>query len=358
MKTVVTVSRIVVGLIFIFSGFVKGIDPLGTMFKIEDYIYAYNMDWAIIAALPLSMLLCTIEFTLGVSILFNIWVKHTKWLLFAMMLFFTATTLFDAIYNLVPDCGCFGEAIKLSPWQTFWKNVVLMSLTLIIVMFHHEKKSRKRKPIFPKIALLMAFLLFGGFSYWSYANLPLIDFMDWKVGKEVYPKMLPLEHYFEYSNIETGEHKKWLDSEVPYEDSTFNAIWVYDTLIVVDKNEVRYTGDLHLYNDSGIEITEMYLRNSRTQYMITSYDASSLTNKAIDNMVEFEKELLDRNIDVVVLANGMQQDIDKLKGKLRSQLFNVDDTVLKMMVRANPGVIIFKEGIVVDKYNLNNGKFR
>lgn len=354
MKTVVIISRIIVGLLFIFSGFVKGLDPLGTMFKIEDYIFAYNMDWAVAAALPLSIILCTIEFTLGISVLFGVWLKYTKWLLLAMMLFFTGTTLFDAIYNLVPDCGCFGDAIKLTPWQTFFKNVLLMIPTLIILLFYTAKKSRnvRRKPIFPKVALVTMFVAFGGFSYWSYANLPIIDFMDWNVGKVVYPEQIPIEHFFVYKNNDTGEQKQWRDTDVPYEDSLFNVQWSYDTLLIIDKNELKYTGELHLYNENGDEITELFLRNKSPQYMITSYDVSKLNDREIDKMVAAEKELIAKGFDVIIIANGMQEDVNKLQSRFSSQLFNVDDTVLKTMVRANPGVIVFQNGAVIDKYNL------
>lgn len=354
MKTVVIISRIIVGLLFIFSGFVKGLDPLGTMFKIEDYIFAYNMDWAIVMALPLSIALPTIEFALGISVLFGVWLKYTKWLLFAMMLFFTGTTLFDAIYNLVPDCGCFGDAIKLTAWQTFSKNVVLMILTLIIVLFYTVKKSRnmRRKSILPKVLLVTISVAFGGFSYWSYSNLPIIDFMDWNVGRVVYPEQLPIEHFFVYKNNDTGEKKQWKDTEVPYEDSLFNVQWSYDTLLIIDKNEFKYTGELHLYSDTGDEITELFLRNKRPQYMITSYNVSELNSSEIDKMVATEKGLIAEGLDVIIIANGMQEDINKLQSQFSSQMFNVDDTVLKTMVRANPGVIVFQNGVVIDKYNL------
>ena len=112
MKILRIISRILVGLVFIFSGFVKGVDPLGTAYRITDYLQVYHMDWAIPLSLTLSVILCSFEFVLGVLLVLNVKMKQTAWLVLLMMLFFTIVTYVDARHNLVPDCGCFGDAIK------------------------------------------------------------------------------------------------------------------------------------------------------------------------------------------------------------------------------------------------------
>jgi len=132
MKFIRNFSRLLVGAIFIFSGIVKGVDPLGTAYRIEDYFIAYGIEWAIPLSLFLSVFLCTLEFMLGISLLFNAWVRRTAWLLFPLMIFFTLLTMVDAIWEPVPNCGCFGDAIKLTNLETFYKNVVLIVFTAII----------------------------------------------------------------------------------------------------------------------------------------------------------------------------------------------------------------------------------
>ena len=132
--TVLTLSRIFIGGLFIFSGFVKCIDPVGTQYRIEDYFIAFGTDWAIPLALPLSILLNASEFLMGILLLLNIRLKFTIWLVMAMMTFFTFVTLNDAINNPVPDCGCFGDALVISNWQTFYKNLVIDAFLLLVLM--------------------------------------------------------------------------------------------------------------------------------------------------------------------------------------------------------------------------------
>ena len=132
MKLIANISRILVGIVFVFSGFVKGVDPLGTAYRLEDYFIAFNWTFFIPLALFFSILLCTIEFVTGIMMLLNLKMKISSWVLLLMMVFFTLLTLNDAINNPVPDCGCFGDAIKLTNWQTFYKNLVLLPMAVLI----------------------------------------------------------------------------------------------------------------------------------------------------------------------------------------------------------------------------------
>ncbi len=128
----ITISRILLGLLFIYSGFVKGVDPVGTEYRIVDYFIAFGTDWAIPLALPLSVLMNTVEFVLGILLLLNVRITVTSWLVLLMMAFFTVVTFNDAIYSPVPDCGCFGDALIISNWQTFYKNLIIDALLLIV----------------------------------------------------------------------------------------------------------------------------------------------------------------------------------------------------------------------------------
>ena len=122
MKILRTVFRIIVGLVFVYSGFVKGIDPLGFGYRLEDYFVVFNLPAFIPFTLFLTIFLCVLEFSLGISLLFNLWIRKTVWLLLPMMIFFTILTFFDAVYNLVPDCGCFGDALKSPTCRLFLKT--------------------------------------------------------------------------------------------------------------------------------------------------------------------------------------------------------------------------------------------
>jgi len=169
-KVSAIISRTLIGLLFMFSGFVKGVDPLGTMYRIEDYFIAYNMEWAMFFAFSLSILLCAVEFTTGALLFFNIKTKYNVWVAVLMMLTFSCVTFYDALYSPVPDCGCFGDAIKLSNWDTFYKNLVI-DLFLVIIILYRNKYSYflKNKQEISVIAIVL--FAFISFSIYNYRNL-------------------------------------------------------------------------------------------------------------------------------------------------------------------------------------------
>ncbi|HRZ76357.1 MAG TPA: DoxX family membrane protein, partial [Bacteroidales bacterium] len=178
MKAIRTISRIFLGAVFIFSGFVKAVDPWGSAYKFHDYFTAFHMEWLTGLALPLGVALCLAEFMIGVGLLFGTRMRFFAWALMVFMTYFLFLTLYLAIANPVSDCGCFGDAIKMTNWETFYKNVVLMVPTLIVFFGRHrysEPYSRKGQALV--LGLGAAVLL--GTSVYSYRHLPLIDFLPW-----------------------------------------------------------------------------------------------------------------------------------------------------------------------------------
>ncbi|MEI6750228.1 MAG: MauE/DoxX family redox-associated membrane protein, partial [Bacteroidota bacterium] len=174
MRTFVNIIRSITGLVFMFSGFVKGIDPMGFAYRLEDYYNVYHISWLMRLALTFSIALCTVEFVLGVMLLFKLRIRITAVLVLLMMLFFTLLTFYDALTNLVPDCGCFGDAIKLSNWQTFYKNIVLIIFAFIVFIYRRKQDTAlpaKRQWSYAIIASV-AFIYF---SVYCYMHLPLID---------------------------------------------------------------------------------------------------------------------------------------------------------------------------------------
>ena len=181
-----SIARTLLGLTFIFSGFVKAVDPLGTVYKIEDYLKAFGgffTDWLPLAGTA-AVLLILVEWLLGWAMLLNIRTNVTSWLSLAFYLVMTPLTLWIALTNPVTDCGCFGDAIVLTNWQTFWKNIFLLSLVLILLCY------RKAIPqLFSNGAelILMLLTLAGGLGImeYSYTHLPPLDFRPYKVGNNI-----------------------------------------------------------------------------------------------------------------------------------------------------------------------------
>ncbi|MGE5424024.1 MAG: DoxX family protein, partial [Syntrophothermus sp.] len=195
MKYFKTIARILVGLVFVASSLMKGIDPLGTAYRITDYFLAFGMPWATQFSGFLSIFLCTLEFIIGICLLLNILMRQISWVLLLMMIYFTVLTFFDARYNLVPDCGCFGDIIKITNLQTFLKNVVLMAL--VIPVFIYRKQYRSWAPMRAQLGFFIMFIaIFAGMSVHAMYHLPVIDTLPWKVGNTINKQDLkPVKFY-------------------------------------------------------------------------------------------------------------------------------------------------------------------
>lgn len=348
-------SRIFVGLVFIFSGFVKGVDPLGTMYRIEDYFIAYGTEWAIPFALFLSVFLCTLEFTLGVVMVLNVRVKQFSWILFLMMIFFTLLTFYDALYNPVPDCGCFGDAITLSNWGTFYKNIVLMFFTSVI-FFRRKKMFGKFPPRTGTMIVVFVFIAFGWFSVYNYNHLPVIDFREWKVGNDMAPESEDeVKVYVKYKNLKTGEEEEFLSPNYPWNDSVWMSEWEFVDQRI-DDNGLFDRFELKIEDLNGGDFTKDFIENPDYQFVVVSYDLN-VTNEnsfaKIDQL--FQRTEVD-GYSLIVLTSEIPKNVEVFREKVnaRYEFYYADDIVLKTMVRANPGLILLKDGIVFGKWHYND----
>jgi uncharacterized membrane protein YphA (DoxX/SURF4 family) len=281
--------RILVGIVFVFSGFVKGIDPLGTVYRMEDYFIAFNIPSFIPFSLYLTIFLCVLEFSIGVSLLFNLWIKKTVWVLVPMMMFFTILTFFDAVYNIVPDCGCFGDALKITNVQTFLKNIVLMGMVLPIFMWRKKYRSLLSSNTGFAVLLLIA-LGFGSMSVYCYRHLPLMDFMGWKVGNQVNKtETLPVTFYVTYKNKKTGEEKEYISPNYPWNDSIWLADWIFTSQRVVDPNKNQGL-ILKVEDQFGGDYTSSVLDNPDYQFILVSYDLSKADRGGFNKILPLFKK--------------------------------------------------------------------
>src|ERR1700722_1648775 len=215
MKALVKICIFLVGALFIFSGFVKADDPLGFSYKLQEYFEAFGpaWKWAIPFSLPLACFIPVLEMILGFMCLMGAFKRFTLWMLFLMDLFFTFLTFYTAHYNKVLECGCFGDAIPMTPWVTFWKDVVILVLIGIIAIGHKNYLS----VVSPKLekAMVILFILCSiAFSWYCYNYLPVIDFRPYKVGTDIKRDMkggIPdvLKYYYTLKNKKSGETKEF-----------------------------------------------------------------------------------------------------------------------------------------------------
>ena len=351
MKILRTIFRILVGLVFVFSGFVKGIDPLGTVYQMDDYFMAFNLPWFMSFSLVLTIMLCTLEFILGISLFFNLWIKKTVWLLVPVMMFFTILTFFDAVYNIVPDCGCFGNALKITNMQTFLKNLVL--LAMILPLFAWRKKFRSLLPASGDFAvLLFTVICFSALSIYCYRHLPIKDFMGWKIGNRINKtETLPVTFYVTYKNKGTGEEKEFVSPNYPWNDSTWLAEWIFKSQRVVDPNKDK--GLVLLVEDLyGGDYTANVMDNPDFQFILVAYDLTKASPEGFHKVLPLYKKAVKDGYSFICLTSSPVAEIKKFR-MANGTAFNYytsDDVVLKTMVRANPGLILLKDGIVVDKW--------
>jgi uncharacterized membrane protein YphA (DoxX/SURF4 family) len=355
MKWIANFSRVFVGMVFVFSGFVKGVDPLGFAYKLEDYFIAFNWGFLIPFALFFSIFLCTIEFSTGAMLIFNLRIKLISWVLLAMMLFFTGLTLNDAMNNPVPDCGCFGDFVKLTNWETFYKNLVL--LPLAIVVFAYRKKFKPFTTVGKQWIIAGFFmLLFAGFSFHCYRHLPVLDFTEWKVGHKLYPENpKPVKYFLSYKNKLTGEVKEYVSPDYPYSDSVWMAQWEFVSQRVEDPNQY-YGKSLIISDTTGNDVTASIIRNPDYQLIVNSYDLSKADVGAFRKLNDFAAKAYADNIATAVLVTAESKDIARFarENHLNLDFYIADDIVLKTIVRSNPGLLLMKDGVILKKWNAND----
>jgi len=352
----VRVSQILIGLLFLFSGFVKAVDPLGTAYRIEDYFHAYGWQHDFVVALVLSFVLNTAELLVGGLILLNIKPRITPWLLAFMMGVFTLTTLYDALYNPVPDCGCLGDAVKLTNWQTFYKNLVINTFVLIVVFGRLRVRALFGNVTEWGSAFVMA-LLFTWFQYINYADLPLLDFRPYKVGNRITPENpQPVKNFLTYKNKLTGETKEYLSPNFPFDDPEWLENWEFVNMRTEDPNKI--TGvNLAIMDLNGEDVTQIITQNPDYQFFVVAWNLEKSDREAFRKINEWSRQAEEKGIRVIALTSSedfiISRFIEENELHAAIEFFHGDDTELKAMVRANPGLILIKDGLIIQNWHHN-----
>ena len=358
MRLVKNLCRIIVGIVFIYSGFVKGIDPLGSDYKFTDYFNAFGMGWMNATTLFFSFALSLVEFLIGIALLFNLWVSRMAWGSLLFMFFFTPLTLVSALTNPVSDCGCFGDATLLTNWQTFWKNIILLLLAIMIFVYRKEYKSSL--PLvgqFSFLALAGAGMLC--LSVYCYRHLPVLDFRPYAVGKNITEGMrLPegtepdqYEVTLKYKNKQTGEVQSFTEENYPWQD-TLN--WEYESSSerLVKKGYITPIHDLVIEHPTLGNITEEILEDDNHTILAVAYNLTQSDvqyQPAINRLAEYAQE---KGIRFYGLTSSSERDIETYKKRYHVpyEFCTADEIQLKTMIRSNPGVIILREGTILDKW--------
>lgn len=364
-KGILNFFRIFVGVLFIFSGLIKANDTIGFGYKLEEYFDVFHLSFLSGYAVPIAMMLCILEIVLGALLLFGFWRKQVTAGLLGIIIFFTFLTFVSAFFKVVTSCGCFGDAIPLTPWQSFSKDLILLVMIVYLFISKHLIKPITTHPGWQAglFSLVFAFSLL--FTQFTYNRLPVIDFLPYKVGANIPqlmtmpPGAVPDEYEITYhmTNKKTGEKKVLSDKEY-----LKTGIWKDDNWEIVGTPESRLVKagyqpkirDLIITDAAGTDYTKELIENPYYNLIIVAWNLRDTDEKAIAQLNALALNATEQfNIRTVLLTANAAQDADDFskKMKLFTEVFYADAVPLKSMVRANPGVLLMKNGVVINKWH-------
>ncbi len=356
-KTWVNACRFLLAVAFIFSGFVKAVDPLGFQYKIQDYLEAFGMLSWFPSFFPLlaAVILSAIEFSIGVCLFFGIRKKTTTLLAFLLMIFMTPLTLYLALKNPVSDCGCFGDAWVLTNWETFGKNIVLFIAAYSTFRWKKEIIrfiSAKTEWLVSLYTILFVFAL----SFYCLAHLPVLDFRPYKIGKNILQGMeipdgaKPNVYETTFLMEKDGEKKEFTLENYP--DSTWTFV---DTRTVL--KEKGYEPPIHDFSlveqSTGEDITDKVLTDINYTFLLVAHRIEEADDSNIDLINEIYDYSVENGYSFYCLTSSPSEEIELWRDKTGAEypFCLVDDITLKTMIRSNPGLMLIRNGVILNKWN-------
>ncbi len=346
MKIITNTARILVGALFIFSGFIKANDPLGFSYKLQEYFEVFNLNWMIPLGLFLAIFICIFEILVGFALLMGVRLKLTLWMLSLMMIFFTFLTFYSAYYNKVTSCGCFGDAIPLTPWQSFYKDTILCILTLILIM-GRSNLNALTGPRLEQVILVLFTLAAIAFPVYTYTHLPIIDFRPYKIGTNLYkasPEHMQVKFFYTLKNKKTGKSEE-LD-HFPLDMTEWEL--VSNRTEPFDK-KIKPIEHFEMQSPNGDDHRDELLTLPGCSFILVEYDLDK-TNRQVQGAVnDFARLCKEDSISFVALTTSTIDKIKSFKKEVNATYdfyISPDDVPLKAMIRSNPGLIMIRDTVV------------
>ncbi|WP_223550752.1 BT_3928 family protein [Aestuariivivens sp. NBU2969] len=358
MKILVTISRIFVGVLFIISGLIKLNDPLGFSYKLQEYFSAevLNIPFLEPYALGISIFVVVFEVVLGVFLLIGYKPKFTIWSLLGMIVFFTFLTFYSAYFDKVKDCGCFGDALKLTPWESFTKDVVL--LFFILILFFGKKYVN---PIFSKFPLtivaLLGFVLSLWFGYHVLMHLPSVDFRAYAIGKNIKEGMeipedapKPILEYSWKFNVNGKEEIIVTDGSYPSVEGEFVGVETK----MIQEGYAPPVVDFSIESDEE-DLTEYFL-TEHNLIVVVSYSLEKIERGGALKLKTLQERARDNGYEIIGLTASGEDAKQRVKEDygIDFDWYLCDEKALKTVVRSNPGVLELNSGTVMQKVHWND----
>ncbi len=358
MKFIVHVSRILVGVLFIISGLIKLNDPVGFSFKLEEYFSPSVLDLGFLMpfALAIAIFVVIFEVLLGVVLLLGYQKKITLWSLLAMILFFTFLTFYSAYFNKVTDCGCFGDAIKLTPWESFTKDIVLLVLILILLL----GEQFINLIVSPKIAkgmLILSLVACGIYVNHVLNHLPVVDFRPYKIGANIMDGMVvppdAPKSIFEYAwtfDVQGEKQTIVTNGDYPAVDGEF---------VGVETTEIQkgYEPPIHDFTieQQGEDMSAALLQEDKL-VMVIAYDLAKTNFDEYEALKNTTDTALKSGYKVIGMSASNEEFSSRVITRFRLEFpfYFTDETTLKTIVRSNPGILVLEKGTIVEKVHYND----
>lgn len=355
------VCRLILGAVFIFSGFVKSVDPWGTALKVNEYLSIYGMEWFQPASMVFSIWLCGAELMMGLMLTFKVRIRLISIFAVLSMIFFTVLTFLSTTWLPVEDCGCFGDALKLSPWGTFFKNLALLPLAVVVWYRYRPDKVLA----FTKLEVFLTCLFFTigmGVGTYCYYHLPLIDFLPYRVGVNIYDEMQKSVHESEEGevvlvrrNLQTGKLREFDLEDREWQDSQ-KWEWV-DTRVGSDENDshvvIKPLVSEFSLRDAYGDATALVVNAKGRVYMICVTRFDRIGSKCEEHLRSIVERAEAEDAWVVCLTPEYLPEITyhSFGGSTPVKCYNIDATVLKTMLRAETGLVVLDDGTITQKLN-------
>jgi len=359
--------RLFVGLLFIFSGLVKANDPLGFGYKLQEYFEVFHTTFLNDYAAAISISICALEIILGIALLIGYRALQVSWGLLLLILFFTFLTFWSAAFDVVKSCGCFGDAIPLTPWQSFLKDLVLLALIAFIFV-----KRKHIKPLFASTGLMDSLMVIAvvfsfGIGMYTYNYLPFVDFLPYQVGANlpenmrIPPGAAKDEYVITYSlkHKKSGETQKMTDKEYLKTEIWKDANW---EITGEPQNQLLKKGyepkirDLIIADSQGTDYTSEILENPYYNLIVVAYNLEKANVNGMGDINAIAVNAAENyNVRTVLLTSNTSESAEayRKKHKLVMEIFNADAVPLKSMVRSNPGLLLLKNGVVINKWHFH-----
>ena len=359
--------RIAVGLLFIFSGLIKANDPLGFSYKLEEYFEVFHLTSLNGLALSLSIILCALEMILGFALLVGTRAVQVIRGLLLLIIFFGFLTFYSAYFKVVQTCGCFGDAIPLTPWQSFIKDMILLLLVVVLFVNRRSVKSIVNPKTGEKL-IIGAAIVSIGFGLYTYNFLPVVDFLPYKIGNNILNEMKTppgakpdeFEVTYHLKNKKTKEakvmsDKEYLKTEI-WKDTNWEIEGTPETRLVKKGFEPKIR-DLAIQDAQGNNYNQELLTSPFYSLVIVAYNLESTNTDALARINALAANMIQNyNTRVVILTSNAPSNAEVFakNHNLVGELFYADGVPLKTMVRSNPGIILLKNGTVINKWHHHN----